>query len=225
MTWRRRTIIWAPCIRPRPRIGKPSPSCSRRPRSSPETMGTDHPRYAATLFNLSLVQTKIGRWQEAEDNCRQAATIWQAAYGRQHPRTVAARGQLAYQLRKNGRYEESLRIYLALLHARGETAEVDDPEVRRLRKAVATVQGLLGDFAAAEPSLRRGPGLLPRKPRRRSSLDDCNAFKAGVVGLAARRPRRSRSRLSSGARGASSGRWPRAQLDGLASPLPGPGHC
>ncbi len=142
-----------------------------------ETLGTDHPRYAATLFNLSLVEDKLGSWRDAEDHCRTAADVWEAAYGPLHPRTFAARSRLAVLLRRQARYEESVAVYRALLRAREQDAAVDagasdpsprrgasdpsprrgasDTQIRGLLKKLASAQGYLGDFAAAEANYRR----------------------------------------------------------------------
>ena len=119
-----------------------------------DVAGIEHPRYAAILFNLALVADRLGDWRAAEEHCRQAATAWQAAYGAEHPRTRNAYSRLASLLRRQGRYEDSVRVYRATLGA-NEQALADDPETARVLNGLAISEAELGDYASAEDHFQR----------------------------------------------------------------------
>lgn len=113
---------------------------------------------AATLYNRSAVQLRLGRAEAAIDSARGAVEQLTALFGSEHPRLRGVQGTLASLLWKAGRLSESQATFDAVL---GRYPESERPLWMLLESArVALARGrpsLARDFfEQARPRLGRG---------------------------------------------------------------------
>jgi len=102
---------------------------------------------ARGLMNLAAFYHERGREAGAEELYREAAAIFDAAYGRDHLLALEARIELAEVLRSESRFSESERLSRAALDPLARTLGDHDPRVIRA----------LANYARLLEETRRAP--------------------------------------------------------------------
>ncbi len=165
-------------------------------------LGQRHPFVGTSLYNLSLVDVRLGRLDDARSEVEQALSIYREGLGESHPmtlnahralsRVLAARGDFAAAResleqvlanlpddQKDSAAELGLRFQLAELRDRGGELE---PALVAYRDVVERYRAS-GDRVAAAQTRSRVAGVLVRLGRQKEALDEMKASYASMKQL------------------------------------------
>ena len=120
-----------------------------------ETLGEEHPDYAALLNNFANLLRSTGRYDEAVSLLRQALKIGQKTFGGRHPDYATGLGNLAGLLQAAGRYDKAEPLFRQALEIRREMLGEAHPDYATGLNNLAALLQATGRFDDAEPLYRQ----------------------------------------------------------------------
>jgi tetratricopeptide (TPR) repeat protein len=120
------------------------------------TLGEDHPDYAASLNGLAgLYSYHMREYAKAEPLFKQAMEIRRKALGENHPSYAWSLDDLAWLYERMGEYAKAEPLYEQAMEIRRKTLGVDHPDYGTSLYRVGTIYWLRGEYAKAEPLLKQ----------------------------------------------------------------------
>jgi tetratricopeptide (TPR) repeat protein len=116
---------------------------------APDPSGVAPVELAELQTSLGVVLRERGQFGEARVELEQAARVWAAHYGAQHPVLVSVGFELALVDQRAGRFEAALAGYAAVLPSFERAYGRNSLEVGRTSEAMAVVLAELGRFDEA----------------------------------------------------------------------------
>ena len=120
-----------------------------------ERLGSQHPDYAAAIFNLGVLLQQQGNLDEARGLLTEALDLRRESLGESDPQYAAGLLQLADILQAQGDLDTAERLIRQALDIQRTTLGVNDPALAGSLTSHALLLNRRGDIAAAEPLLRR----------------------------------------------------------------------
>lgn len=127
-----------------------------------EHLGANHPATLAALNDKGTLLSSLGRFDEAAESYREAATGFEAIEGPDGPRRLAALDNLGSVMETLGRHEEAERCIREALERRLRVLGSDHPETVDSLSRMAGMLGTLGRLDEAEELFRQ---VLDRRRR------------------------------------------------------------
>ncbi len=93
------------------------------------TVGEDHPRYAAILFNLGIVRHRAGELGDGLPDLRRSHEIQQRAFGRGNILTLRTQEVIAVSLLSSGQVEEGAPLLAETVALAEASLGLDDPRL------------------------------------------------------------------------------------------------
>jgi tetratricopeptide (TPR) repeat protein len=135
--------------------GEAEPLYRRALQIDEASFGTDHPRVAVLLNNLSQLLQDTNRLVEAEPLIRRALQIDEASFGTDHPKVAIRLNNLAQLLQTTNRLAEAEPLMRRALRIDEASHGTDHPAVARDLNNLAALLQATNRLTEAEPLMRR----------------------------------------------------------------------
>ena len=113
-------------------------------------------------FNLAVLRTLQGKYDEAEEHARLTLELRERALGKAHPLTAAAHHIIGVVLKKKGAYSEALAATQRSLDILRARLGDDHPDVAMALHNLGVIHKRLGNLEAAATNLRRALSIWER---------------------------------------------------------------
>lgn len=97
-----------------------------------KSLGSDHPKVAASLNNLTALYINQGKYAEAESLIKRSLSIKEKKLGPDHPDIAASLNNLALSYNAQGRYAEAEELYKHAIASMEEVAGPTHPDLERM---------------------------------------------------------------------------------------------
>ena len=116
-----------------------------------ESLGREHPDYAASLNNLAGLYQSMRDYARAEPLYVEAKTIWGKVLGKEHPSYAASLNNLAAVYEALGDLARAEPLLVESKTILGKTLDKEHPDYAASLNNLAELYKSMGDYARAEP--------------------------------------------------------------------------
>jgi tetratricopeptide (TPR) repeat protein len=120
-----------------------------------ETVGAKHPSTLISMNALALVLSDQGKYEQAEEICRQALRLRETVLNKEHPDTLTSMDNLALVLNGQGKYEQAEEMHQQALRLRETVLGKEHPDTLTRMENLATVLRDQDKYKPAEEMYRQ----------------------------------------------------------------------